>query len=99
MKIKSMRKSTKVELAKHVSQKKRAKQTTNGLGKKRKTLKISSSSKLDEETRDWLVQQAMQEAKTPLGRKSWKPKVEIINDKIFVQLNKCYSLYNNMDRR
>ena len=38
------------------------------------------------------------------GRKAWRPKVEnlnmqIINDKNFVQLNKYYSMYNNMDRR
>ena len=42
--------------------------------------------------------------KTSTGRKAWKPKVEnlkmqIINDKNFVQLNKYYDLYNNMDRR
>ena len=37
-------------------------------------------------------------------RKAWKLKVEnlnvqIINDNNFVQLNKYYSMYNNMDRR
>ena len=68
----TQRKSTRVEEAKHVIQKKRAKQTNIGLGKKRKTLKISSSSKLDEETGDRLVQQATQEAKTPARRKAWK---------------------------
>ena len=39
-----------------------------------------------------------------VGRKALKPKVEnlnvqIINDNNFVQLNKYYSMYNNMDRR
>ena len=41
---------------------------------------------------------------TTVGRKAWKPKVEnlnvkITNDNNFVQLNKYYSMYNNMDRR
>ena len=100
----TQRKSTRVEEEKHVSQKKRSKQTTSGPRKKRKTLKISSSFESDEEIGDILVQQATQEVKTPIGRKAWKPKVEnlnvqIINDNNFVQLNKYYSMYNNMDRR
>ena len=38
------------------------------------------------------------------GRKAWKSNVEnlnmqFINDNNFVQLNKYYSMYNNMDRR
>ena len=46
----------------------------------------------------------MQEEKTTTCRKAWKPKVEnldvkIINDNNFFQLNKYYSMYNNMDRR
>ena len=41
---------------------------------------------------------------TTAKRKAWKPKVEnlnvqIINETNFVQLNKYYSMYNNMDRR
>ena len=41
---------------------------------------------------------------TVARRKTWKSKVEnlnmqIINDNNFVQLNKYYSMYNNMDRR
>ena len=44
------------------------------------------------------------EVKTLGGRRAWKSKVEnlnmqIINDNNFVQLNKYYDLYSNMDRR
>ena len=42
--------------------------------------------------------------KTLVRRRKWKPKVEnlnmqIINDNNFLQLNKYYDLYNNMNRR
>ena len=41
---------------------------------------------------------------TSARQKAWKPKVEnlnmkIINDNNFVQLNKYYNFYNNMDKR
>ena len=80
------------------------KQTTNGVGQKRKTLRISSSLESDVETGDRPAQQALQDAMTATGRKAWKPKVEnlniqIINDNNFMQSNKYYSMYNNMDRR
>ena len=60
--------------------------------------------KSEEETGDRPVEPVDQEVKTSVGRKAWKPKVEnlnmqIINDNNFVQLNKYYDLYNNMDRR
>ena len=80
------------------------KQTTIGPWKKRKTLRISSSSELDEETGDRPVQQVVQDAMIAARRKAWKPKVEninvkIINDKNIMQLNKYYNIYNNMDKR
>ena len=74
--------STKVEKEKPMSQKKRTKWTTSGSGKKRKTFQISSSFELDEEIGDRPVQQVAQEAKTPVGRKAWKPKVENLNVQI-----------------
>ena len=49
------RKSTRVEEENKVSYKNRAKKTTSGLRKKRKTLRISSSSEFDEETSNRLV--------------------------------------------
>ena len=96
------KKSTSLERTKNPP-KKRVKQTTSGPRKKRITLKISSS-KSKEETGDRPVEPVDQEEKTSAGRKAWKPKVEnlniqIINDNSFVQLNKYYDLYNNMDRR
>lgn len=43
------------------------------------------------------------QVKETLGKKPWKPKVDnlnvqIIHNKKFVQLNKFYHLYSNMDR-
>ena len=80
------------------------KQTTTGPGKRRKALTVSSSSESNEDIGNRSIQQRAQDAMTTGGRKAWKPKVEnlnmkIINDNNFVQLNKYYSMYNNMDRR
>lgn len=93
------RKSTSLERTK-TPPKKRVKKTTSGPRKKRRTLQISSS----EEIGDRPTKPADQEAKTLARQKSWKPKVEnlnmqIINDNSFLQLNKYYDLYNNLDRR
>ena len=49
------RRSIRIEQAKPTSQKKREKQMTSEPGKKRKTLRISSSLEFDEETGDRLV--------------------------------------------
>ena len=87
----TQRKSTRIGKKKHVqipSPKKRVNETTSGPGKRRIILQISSS-KLEEETSDRLVEQAVQEVKTLIGRRAWKPNVEnlnmqIINDNNFV---------------
>ena len=101
------RKSSRIEKTKHLpkpSPRKRTKVTTSGPRKRRKTLQISSFDLEEEETSSKLVQQDVREAKSSIGRKAWKPKIEnlnmkIINDNNFVQLNKYYDLYSSMDRR
>ena len=62
-----------------------------------------SSLEFEEETGDKLVDPTNQEAKNSTRRKAWKTKVEninmqIINDNNFLQLDKYYDFYNNMDR-
>ena len=93
------RKSTRIS----TPPKRRVKQTINAPRKRRKTLQISSS-KFEEETSDRPVEAVDQEAKTSVGCKAWKPKVEnlnmqIINDNNFVQLNKYSDLYNRLLNR
>ena len=57
-----------------------------------------------QETKEKLVEWVVGEGRTSNGKKVLKSKVEnvnmqIINNDNFVNLNKHYSLYNNMDRK
>ena len=84
--------------------KKRVKQSVNGLGKRIKTMQVSSYESSEDDDEDKPIEQDAQEARTTISKKAGKPKVEnmnmqIINDDKFVQLNKFYSMYNNIDRR
>ena len=62
--------------------KKRVKKTTNGLGKRRKTLQVNDSKKSKDETDYRPVVQNAQEGRTIVGKKAWKLKVENLNIKI-----------------
>ena len=82
--------------------KKRVKKTTSRSGKRRRTTHFSDSEESEDETKDKPVVVNVLEGRKIAGKKAWKPKVvkmQIINDENFVQLNKYYDLYSNMDQR
>lgn len=59
------------------STKKRVKKTTSGPRKIRKTLQVSDSKDSKDEIEDRPLKQVVQEGRTPIGKKAWKPKVEM----------------------